>query len=133
MRCKGVVAEEAVPLLAELKANKADAIKILQGRQTVPVHDPGVEIAPADSLLWVRLLTAAKKVDLDFAARLLFLRGAGCSLVPNEKTGFRLEPVIDETGCNGWIDQELYDIEKQCLWPYRHKLTELLKILAEGR
>jgi len=131
IRYKGAVVDAAAPLLVELKANKADAIKFLKERQSVVGNDPGVDVSPVDSPLWVRLLAAAKKIDNDFAARLLYLRGGGCRLVSNERTGFRLEPIIDETGCNGWISQQVYDVEKQCLWPYKEKLVDLLKELKE--
>ena len=107
---------------------------IMLTEDVVPLkpEDPGRDLSPDDSSLWVRLLELARGVDIDFAARLLFFRGTGCRLIPNEQTGFRLEPIIDESGCNGWVSQAVYNTEKQCLWTYKDKLTELLRRLANG-
>jgi len=95
------------------------------------IVDSGADISPDDSALWVRVLEMAKVVSIDLVARLRYLRGAGCKLMQNNGTGFKLIPIIDSTGRNGWINQESYDAEKWCLNPYRQQLVELFQKLKD--
>jgi len=97
------------------------------------IVDPGCDISPDDSDLWDQLLEMARVIDIDFAARLMYLRGTGCRLVQEEATGFRLLPIIDTEGRAGWTSQAAYDAEEWCLNPYIKKLTELLKTLPTKR
>jgi len=92
------------------------------------IVDPGRDMSPDDSDLWVQLLEMARVVDIDFAARLMYLRGTGCRL-EEDGIGFKLRPIIDNEGRAGWTSQATFDAEEWCLNPYIEKLTELLKIL----
>ena len=95
-------------------------------------EDNGRDISPDDSPLWLELLKMSRAIDIDFAARLLYLRGAGCRLVENDRTGFKIVPIIDDNGRDGWESIEQYNREKWCLNPYKQKLTEILKALRLG-
>lgn len=122
--------DRAVSLLAVIKDDKEKAISFLLSRPQVSTQDPGWDISPDDSRLWIKVLTMAKEIDVDLLARLLYLRGTGCRLIADTKTGLRIVPIIDPTGQAGWTSQAVYNSEKWCLNPYRQKLMQLLKKLS---
>jgi hypothetical protein len=92
-------------------------------------NDPGADISPEDSALWLPLLEKARAIDMDFAARLLYIRGAGAKLVPDERIGYRIQPIIDPSGVSGWTSLKQYEAERWCLDPYKTQLVEVLKAL----
>lgn len=79
-----------------------------------------------DSDLWIELFILAGDISEDFARRLIYLRKAGCRLQKHKKFGYVIVPVI---GKEGWESKEIYDNEKQCLFPYREDLIVIFKIL----
>jgi len=91
--------------------------------------DPGSDIDPDGSDLWLTLFTIADQMNHDLYSVLMYLRGTGLRLVPSEKFGFILQPIIDREGKKGWSSKDEYDREKKCLAPYRTKVTEALKKL----
>ncbi len=94
--------------------------------------------SPEDSLLWMELfqITASWNHE-NLASMLAYLRNVGARLIPDERFGFVLQPVIDPTGFRGWPSQADYDREKQCLNKYTQVLIEALVELRrrynEGR
>ena len=88
--------------------------------------DPGAEISPGDTHLWLILLREAKSLDIELWSKLAYLRGAGCRLEQGTK-GYVIRPIIDAEGKRGWTSVEEYDREKQCLEPYRQDVVRLLK------
>lgn len=92
--------------------------------------DTGADISPEDSHLWQRLISEAAKINIDFVARLKYIRGAGAKLEPDARLGYKIVPIIDASGQNGWPSWEAYEAERWCLNPYREQLVNLLKRLA---
>ena len=54
-------------------------------------------------------------------------REAGCRLIPNDKFGYRVEPIIDPTGIKGWIDQESWEGAISMLIPYIDEIQEIFQ------
>ncbi|SDF65191.1 hypothetical protein [Sporolituus thermophilus] len=99
---------------------------------TQEATDTGAGLSPADSHLWQWLISEAAKIDVDFAARLKYIRGTGAKLEPDARLGYKIVPIIDASGQNGWPSWEMYEAERWCLNPYREQLVGLLKRLAQG-
>jgi hypothetical protein len=97
------------------------------------IIDPGADISPEDSELWLWLLTAAEKTDTELHARLFYIRGAGAKLERHATYGYSIKPIIDPEGKKGWTSPDEYQRERQCLVAYRNKLIELLRKLGEWR
>lgn len=97
------------------------------------IIDPGADISPEDSELWLWLLTAAEKTDTELHARLFYIRGAGAKLERHATYGYSIKPIIDPEGKQGWTSLDEYQRERQCLVAYRNKLIELLRKLGEWR
>lgn len=97
------------------------------------IIDPGRDISPGDSSLWLSLLTAAEQIDSELYARLFCLRGAGCRLEPHLQYGYIIAPVIDGKGVMGWASRAEYEREVRCLQPYVKPLTELLRKIAPAQ
>ena len=89
------------------------------------IIDPYAEYHPSDSMLWLELLSEARKINEDIYQRLFYVRGGGTVLVPNPQFGFIFKPVIGEYG---WQSQEFYDNEKQCL---NEHVKEIMAIISE--
>ena len=93
------------------------------------IIDPYAEYHPSDSMLWLELLSEARKISEDIYQRLFYVRGGGTVLVPNPQFGFIFKPVIGEYG---WQSQEFYDNEKQCLNEHGKEIMNLLLLLGEN-
>ena len=91
--------------------------------------DPGGNIDPDGSDQWLTLFTIADQMSHELYSVLMYLRGTGMRLVPSEKFGFIMQPIIDVEGKKGWSSKQEYDSEKKCLMPYRTEVTEALKKL----
>ena len=87
--------------------------------------DPAGAAFPKDSLLWIELLTKAKKVSEGLYSTLLFIRGVGTELVPWE-AGYRLCPVI---GAGHWTAAYWQRVRRE-LMPWKQELTGLLAELG---
>jgi hypothetical protein len=90
------------------------------------IVDPGADIHPDDSELWLMLLSRARKVDKNLQAILAYLRGGGAKMVESNRFGYAIVAIIDPSGVNGWPSQEMYNREKQYIGVYGEKLKALL-------
>ncbi len=88
--------------------------------------DQYAEHSPEDSDLWLDLVMYASIMNDDLAAILIYLRNTGTVLVKNEKYGYRLKPIIGETG---WESERQYKQEALYLKPYQEQLVYCLKKL----
>ena len=95
------------------------------------IFDPGAELSPEDSGLWLMLLSRTES-DRELYARIFFVRAAGTKLIPNEQWGFVFAPIVDATGKSGWPSVAYYKQEVQCLDPYREQIVPMLKGMAAG-
>ena len=82
--------------------------------------------SPDDSNLWLDLVMYASIMDDELAAILIYLRNAGTKLVQNEKYGYRLVPVVNETG---WESAAQYKEETKYLKPFQKQLEYCLRKL----
>lgn len=92
--------------------------------------DPSADISPADSEIWIILLSKAREIDKEFYARLYYMRGGGTQLVRHPKWGYILRPIITGDNASGWLSMEQYDTEKHCLDGYVRQLVSLLRMIA---
>ncbi len=95
------------------------------------VHQDLYPYSPQDSNLWLELFILADKVSHELTVRLEWLRAVGANLVFDQQFGFRIVPIIDSTGTNGWHSQQQYDAEKACLEPFFREVIEALKELRQ--
>ena len=87
------------------------------------------EFSPGDSELSIKLFQWADTVAGErFAGMLQYIRNTGAVLVPNDRYGYIIKPVI---GTQGWMSMEEYERERQPLIQYGEALIRLLKILRE--
>ncbi len=93
------------------------------------VHQDLYPHSPQDSNLWLELFILADKVSHELTVRLEWLRAVGANLVFDQQYGFRIVPIIDPAGMNGWHSQQQYDAEKICLEPFFREVIEALKEL----
>ena len=93
------------------------------------MFDPGADLSPEDSGLWLILLSRTES-DRELYARLFYIRAAGTKLIPNQQWGFIFAPIIDATGKNGWPSMEFYKQEVRCLDLYREQILPMLKGLS---
>lgn len=63
-----------------------------------------------------------------FAGMLQYIRNTGAVLVPSDRWGYVIQPVI---GPQGWMNMAEYEREREPLNAYREPLIQLLKILRE--
>lgn len=82
-----------------------------------------------DAELWLKLFLMAKEHNFELFSILWYLRGTGCNLVPSDKHGYRIVPLI---GDDSWISEEQYNKEKEYLVPYKNALARMLKRLANN-
>jgi hypothetical protein len=122
--------------LTVLRRVEEQALKQLQIEQPAAAElaskiiiDPGADISPEDSDLWLWLFAAAERVDMELYAGLFYIRGAGARLEKHMAYGYSIRPVIDPAGKKGWTSLEEYRRERQCLAAYRTKLIEMLRDL----
>jgi len=126
---KATPAGEIVSMVKRIEARVAIALGCEDGWQPEwQVIDPMYEYSPEDSDLWFILCVKAKKISEDFYARLYFMRGGGSRLVPDQKWGYVIQPILS---IHGWESLEQYQEEKKCLLPYAKELTTLLRKLAD--
>nr|DAF05791.1 MAG TPA: hypothetical protein [Caudoviricetes sp.] len=92
--------------------------------------DPSADISPADSEIWIILLSKAREFDKEFYARLYYMRGGGTQLVRNDRWGYVLRPIITGDNATGWLNYEQYEEEKHCLDGYVQQLISLLRMVA---
>ena len=52
--------------------------------------DPFADISPADSEVWIILLSKAREIDKELYARLYYMRGGGTKLVRDYRWGYVL-------------------------------------------
>lgn len=87
-------------------------------------HDDYEKKHPEDSNLWVWLFLHAAFINSELADVLCFLRGRGCVLIPDDRFGYVIRPVIGKDGFNS---QEEYNQIKEPLADYGEPLVKLLK------
>ena len=92
--------------------------------------DPSADISPADSEIWIILLSKAREIDKEFYARLYYMRGGGTQLVRNERWGYVLRPIITGDNATGWLSLAQYEEEKRCLDGYAQQLISILRLIA---
>lgn len=92
--------------------------------------DPSADISPADSEIWIILLSKARELDKEFYARLYYMRGGGTQLVRNDRWGYVLRPIITGDNATGWLSIEQYEEEKHCLDGYAQQLISILRLVA---
>ena len=85
-------------------------------------------VSPEDSELWLMLFYLAEKKSRDLCDRLQYIRNCGSKLVPNEKFGYVIKPVISPFA---WKSQRQYEEERKCLNKYKDDVVKLLAALAE--
>ncbi|MDU2063766.1 MAG: hypothetical protein E6713_02910 [Sporomusaceae bacterium] len=83
----------------------------------------------ADSRLWIELFMIVDKENRELADVLMYIRGTGAILTPDQTFGYVIQPVIDPSGRLGWVSQQQYEKERQYLLPYANLLIESLKEL----
>ena len=91
------------------------------------MQDPAVELSQEDSALWLELFAMLKK-DKELTAKLLYLRGVGCRLVEQGRS-YKIMPIIDPSGMEGWTSQEQYDREKWVLMAHKDELSRALGLM----
>lgn len=95
-----------------------------------PLTDMFYKQSPGDSVLWIELYFMAAVYDIGIADRLEFVRNTGAVLIMDDQWGFRIQPVIDPTGLNGWHSlQEYIQTGQAELRPCGDKITQFLKEL----
>lgn len=87
-------------------------------------HDDYEKKHPEDSNLWVWLFLHAAFINSELADVLCFLRGRGCVLIPDDRFGYVIRPVI---GKDGFKSYEEYNQIKEPLADYGEPLVKLLK------
>ena len=92
--------------------------------------DPSADISPADSEIWIILLSKAREIDKEFYARLYYIRGGGTQLVRNYRWGYVLRPIITGDNASGWLSFAQYEEEKHCLDGYAQQLISILRLIA---
>lgn len=92
--------------------------------------DPFADISPADSEVWIILLSKAREIDKEFYARLYYMRGGGTKLVRDYRWGYVLCPIVTGDNATGWLSIEQYEEEKRCLDGYVQQLVSLLRMVA---
>jgi hypothetical protein len=92
-------------------------------------HEDLYPYSPWDSSLWLELFIIADEVNHEFTVRLEWLRAVGANLMLDPQFGFRIMPIIDPTGTNGWNSQQHFEKERECLDPYYNQVVEALKEL----
>ena len=95
------------------------------------MYDPAADLSQKDSALWIELLAMLQK-NKELTAKLLYLRGAGCRLVEHGRS-YKIVPIIDTSGQNGWTSQEQYDQEKWVLMAHNDELSRALGIMHSFR
>lgn len=124
-----------------LENNKAAAIRLVRAKMLfggeiglngspVNILDSGADLDHEGTKLWLQVLTAASVISKDFYSRLAYVRGTGARLETDERTGFKIVPIIDETGACGWESVEHYNAERWCLQPYVNALSAIFKDVA---
>lgn len=73
---------------------------------------------------------ADRKIGQEAATMLEFVRNTGAVLVPSEKYGYVIRPVI---GVQGWSSMEEYEQERKPLVKWQSQIIGLLKRLTEGK
>lgn len=92
--------------------------------------DPSADISPADSEIWIILLSKAREIDKEFYARLYYMRGGGTRLVRDYRWGYVLQPIITGDNATGWLSLAQYEEEKRCLDGYLQQLISILRLVA---
>lgn len=85
--------------------------------------------SPNDSPLWLELFMLAAKVDVNLAKQFEIIRTTGAWLLLDQQYGFRIQPIIDPKGANGWTTMEQYNAERRYLMPYMNNVVEALREL----
>ncbi len=92
--------------------------------------DPFADISPADSEVWIILLSKAREIDKELYARLYYMRGGGTKLVRDYRWGYVLCPIVTGDNATGWLSIEQYEEEKHCLDGYAQQLISILRLVA---
>lgn len=116
----------------ERQALKQLEPELAQMTQTV-FTDPSFDISPGDSELWLYLFTKARGRSFELHARLFYLRSAGAVLVPSKKYGYMIKALVDPEGKKGFVSNEVYNQEKQCLDLYKNEVISLLEELRRWK
>ena len=111
----------------------AEPIKIQQSLFGGIVYQDQCDVSPEDSYLWMELFIDADMINQDLARRLEYLRNTGCQLVPDSQYGYKIQPIIDPTGRNGWESVEHYQAEVVCLDPYVKDVLILLRLIKDKK
>lgn len=118
--------EVTAELAARIEARAFDEIpEEMRGMMVDAGVDPAGAAFPKDSLLWIELLTKAKKVSSGLYSTLLFIRGVGTELVP-QGAGYRLRPVM---GAGHWTAAYWQKVRRE-LMPWYRDITRLLAELG---
>ena len=113
-------------MAARIEARAFDAIpEEMRGEMVDAGVAPAGATFPKDSLLWIELLTKAKKVSAGLYSTLLFVRGVGTELVP-QGAGYRLRPVM---GAGHWTAAYWQKVRRE-LMPWHRDITRLLAELG---
>lgn len=82
------------------------------------------KLSPGDSDLWLQLIKITEQEwGNELARRLLHLRNHGSVLVPSEKYGYMIRPVI---GPGGWMSQQEYERATAPITQYQSAVGILL-------
>lgn len=93
-------------------------------------HDKYGQLSPVDSDLWLNLIVMAdREYDKSLALRLLDIRNRGSVLIPHDKYGYAIRPVI---GPNGWMSAQEYDRARGPLLRYEHAIILMLGRLKDA-
>jgi len=92
-------------------------------------QDKYYDHSPGDSDLWLTLfMWSDSRVGEELSHLLLEIRNTGAILAPDNRTGYKILPVI---GVNGWESREAYEKKRWHLQPFSEKLNALLKRLSQ--
>lgn len=89
-------------------------------------NDPYYMLSPEDSYEWACLIHAAKKISPEFSCHLLYIRGCGTRLIPDDRWGYILKPDIQP---GGW--ESLDEWKEQTHLLLDKFQPELVKILTQ--
>ena len=122
------------PYMSMIERIEQRAYAMLEHEEQQTTHyacvDPSADISPADSEIWIILLSKAREIDKEFYARLYYIRGGGTRLVRDYRWGYVLQPIITGDNATGWLNWEQYEEEKHCLDGYVQQLIRLLRMVA---
>lgn len=76
-----------------------------------------------DSALWLELFIIVSRTSMECVAILEYIRKTGALLTPDDKCGYRIQPII---GPQGWASQDQYNQERNALIPHMDLIKQAM-------